>query len=252
MKRKRTLPPSDKGAPKWMVTYSDLMSLVLVFFILLFSMSQIDIIKFKAIAESFRQRQVLDFYPSVIPSENPSAQPQITTNDGNETNDSLLSSENEQDLLEQLLVEVQQYLEDNGLSDVAVATRTERGVVLVLQEKVLFRTGEADIIPSAYPFLNKVGTLLKKIPNVVKVEGHTDNRPISTAKYPSNWELSTARASSVIRFLIKQNHLDPKRFMAVGYGDTRPIAPNDGPENWQKNRRVEIIISDPSYNENEP
>jgi chemotaxis protein MotB len=83
----------------------------------------------------------------------------------------------------------------------------------------------------------------------VKVEGHTDNRPIGTYRFPSNWELSSARASSVIRYIIQTENLDPKRFIAVGYGDTRPIAPNDTRENLQKNRRVEVIITDPAYEE---
>lgn len=92
--------------------------------------------------------------------------------------------------------------------------------------------------------------LLAKLPNLVKIEGHTDNRPISTEKYPSNWELSAARASSVIRYLIEEHSLDPERFVAVGYGDTRPIVQNSSNENYQKNRRVEIVISDRSMRKN--
>lgn len=85
----------------------------------------------------------------------------------------------------------------------------------------------------------------------MKVEGHTDNRPIHNAKYPSNWELSSARASSVIRYFIDIHHMAPERFIATGYSDTRPVAPNDGPENWEKNRRVEIVIMDPAYDDKE-
>ncbi|MFP3471258.1 OmpA family protein, partial [Micrococcus sp. SIMBA_144] len=98
-------------------------------------------------------------------------------------------------------------------------------------------SGEATVLEDAYPFLNKVADLLAGIPNFVKVEGHTDNRPIDTYRFPSNWELSSARASSVIRYLTRTENLDPTRFIAVGYGDTRPIAPNDTSENLQKNRR---------------
>ncbi|KIL77808.1 Flagellar motor rotation protein MotB [Bacillus badius] len=90
---------------------------------------------------------------------------------------------------------------------------------------------------------------MKTIPNLVKVEGHTDNRPIKNAIYPSNWELSSARAGSVIRFFVDDVGLEPDRFIAVGYGDTRPLAPNTSKENMQKNRRVQIIISDPTYKE---
>ncbi|WP_299739332.1 flagellar motor protein MotS [Rossellomorea sp. y25] len=244
MKRRRQQASQPTGAPKWMVTFSDLITLILVFFILLFSMSQIDIVKFRAIADSFQQRQILEFYPSVIPFENPSAEPEMEMEKMQPQ-----SSEQADKELTQLLADIQSYLNENKLSDVVVATRTERGVVLVLQEQALFASGEATVLEDAYPFLNKVGDLLSRIPNFVKVEGHTDNRPIGTYRFPSNWELSSARASSVIRYIIQTENLDPKRFIAVGYGDTRPIAPNDTRENLQKNRRVEVIITDPAYEE---
>lgn len=237
-----------RGAPLWMVTYSDLVTLILVFFVLLFSMSQIDAVKFRAIAESFRDIHVLDFYPSVVPLDELPSDPALEIEDGKEQGEG--SGEGKEgDLgrtsLGQLLGEVQAFLDDNGLDDVIVATRSERGVIIVLPEKVLFPTGEATILPSAEPFLNKVGELLAGMPNMIKIEGHTDNRPISNFRYPSNWELSSARASSVIRYLIQTHRLDSDRFIAVGYGETRPIVPNDSPENWQKNRRVEILVAEP-------
>ncbi|NQD66041.1 flagellar motor protein MotB [Bacillus haikouensis] len=245
MRRKR---PSEQksNAPRWMVTFSDLITLILVFFILLFSMSQIDMVKFRAIADSFQQKQILEFYPSVIPLEESSGESEIRMNEDIEG-----SREQRDRDLQELLTEIQTYLKENKLSNIVVAERTERGVVLVLQEQALFESGEATILESSYPFLNKVGNLLSQIPNFVKVEGHTDNRPIATYRFPSNWELSSARASSVIRYLTGTENLDPKRFIAVGYGDTRPIAPNDTVENLQKNRRVEIIVSDPAYEDEE-
>ncbi|MCM3704844.1 MULTISPECIES: flagellar motor protein MotS [Cytobacillus] len=239
MRRRRRSPEPPKGAPRWMVTFSDLVTLILVFFILLFSMSQIDLMKFQAISDSFRDRQVLDFQQSIIPAEN---QEEMEENRGEDGAD-------RSDLLDELQMEIQSFLEENGLEEVIVANRTERGVVLVLQEQALFESGEASLIDSSYSFLDKVGTLLANMPNLVKVEGHTDDRPITTYRYPSNWELSAARASTVIRYLTEGHKLDSHRFMAVGYGETRPIVPNSGPENWEKNRRVEIIISDPKFNE---
>ncbi|MBM7621347.1 chemotaxis protein MotB [Bacillus tianshenii] len=244
-KRKSSKAP---GAPLWMVTFSDLFMLVLVFFILLFSMSQIDLVKFKAVAESFKETNILDYYPSAVPFDHPTDFTVETESTNNKEEDQTNPQESEQ-TLEELLHEVQKFLEENDLEDVVLANRTERGIVLVLEEKVLYETAEARILPTAYPFLDKVGTLLTKIPNLVKVEGHTDNRPISTEKFPSNWELSAARASSVIRYLVAEHDLDSERFVAVGYGDTRPIVPNTSTENFQKNRRVEIVISDPQYEE---
>ncbi|SES35322.1 flagellar motor protein MotS [Salipaludibacillus aurantiacus] len=246
----------DKGAPKWMVTFSDMMTLILVFFILLFSMSVVDANKFRAIADSFQDRAVFDFYPSLIPFENPAEDRDVKIDPYEEEGESSDSSteldgEEMNEQLDLLLEEVEDYLETNDLQHEITVSRDDRGVVLVLQEQALFKTARADIIKDAEPFLEKVGTLLNGIPNMVKVEGHTDSRPINTVQYPSNWELSGARASSVIRFLISDKELEPRRFLAVGYGDTRPVAPNTSADNLQKNRRVVIVISDPAYENSE-
>lgn len=223
-----------KGAPLWMVTYSDLVTLVLVFFILLFSMSQVDMIKFKAVSESFSQAGIFQSSSSILPDN------------GRES----VADETEREVqhsLDSLVQEVQSYLHSNGLEDVITANRNERGVVLVLQEQVLFETGEAELIADSFDFLETLGVMLKGMPNLIRVEGHTDNRPIATYRYPSNWELSSARASSVIRYLVEHNQIEASRFTAVGYGETRPIVANDSEENWKKNRRVEVIILDPDY-----
>lgn len=250
----------DKGSPKWMVTFADMMTLLLVFFILLFSMSQIDLVKFEAVAESFRNRMVFDSFPSTLKMDNPTensehrvenegsddyknnlSDSETDIPDNNEqTNSDLL--DDSQDTLDELLAEIEAFLKENNLQNAITANRTEQGVVLVLQEQVLFDSAQAEIKSSGKPFLDKVGLLLKNIPNNVRVEGHTDNRPIATLQYPSNWELSGARASSVIRNIIASNELTESRFMAVGFGDTKPIVENNSEANWSRNRRVEIVI----------
>ncbi|KHF39653.1 flagellar motor protein MotS [Halalkalibacter okhensis] len=241
----------EKGAPKWMVTFSDLMTLILVFFILLFSMSVVDAQKFRAIADSFNQRQIFEYMPSAIEFDNPSDERMEEIKDPFDEEEFDVESESDASnaAMDELLKEVNEFLEENELTELISATRDDRGVVLVLQERTLFETAEAELLPEAEPFLSKVGTLLRAIPNSVKVEGHTDSRPISTYRYPSNWELSGARASSVIRFLIETHNLEPDRFIATGYGDTRPVVPNTTVENLQLNRRVVIVISDPTHDD---
>ncbi|HLS20904.1 MAG TPA: flagellar motor protein MotS [Bacillota bacterium] len=249
MRRRRRRRSNEGGAPKWMVTYSDMVTLILVFFVLLFSMSQIDLVKFQAVTDSFRSRGVLDFFPSTVPGEYPSEHSDLQRDSdpgGLNTTKPLpyLEEEDEEgkeDSLQQLIGDVERFLDENDLTDVISANRTERGVVLVLQERILFDSGEAVILESGKPFLNKIGELLQDMPNHVKVEGHTDSRPISNYRYPSNWELSGARAGSVTRYLIEQNDFNEERFSIAGYGDTRPAVTNT-PENWYKNRRVEIVI----------
>ncbi|TFJ92574.1 flagellar motor protein MotS [Lentibacillus salicampi] len=253
MKRRQVRQENRSGAPKWMVTYSDMVTLILVFFILLFSVSQIDMVKFDAISESFKNRMIFDFYPSPVPMENPTenTSDQESGKNSNEfenptqlenMNDRDDETEDDQDALDELMEQVERYLQEHNLTNVISASRTDQGVVLVLQESILFETGEADILDSGKPFLDKIGKLLTNIPNYVKVEGHTDDRPISNYKFPSNWELSGARASSVIRYLINENDFDESRFTSVGYGDTKPIAPNTSETNWRQNRRVEMVI----------
>lgn len=138
----------DKGAPKWMVTFSDLFMLVLVFFILLFSMSQIDLVKFKAVAESFKQVNFLDYHPSAVPFEHPTdfSVETETTNNQKEETVSMDAAESEKKLQE-LLSEVQDFLEANDLEDVVVANRTERGIVLVLEEKCFLRQRKQEFFP---------------------------------------------------------------------------------------------------------
>lgn len=259
MKRRSIKRKKDTGgAPKWMTTYSDMITLILVFFILLFSMSQIDLEKFEAISESFRDRMIFDFQPTSIDMENSSSHSNVeemgkhfhelktseALNDEDDEDEKDDKKDRDGDELDKLMEEIEAYLDENDLNDVISASRTERGVVLVLEESLLFDTAEADILEDGKPFLNKIGELLSEIPNQVEVEGHTDDRSIDTSRYPSNWELSGARASGVIRFLLDKNDFDDARFTATGYGDTRPTVDNDSPENWRKNRRVEIVIQD--------
>ncbi len=257
MKRRSRKNKKDTGAPKWMVTFSDMVTLILVFFILLFSMSQIDQVKFEAVSESFRNRMILDFFPSSIPLDHPT-ESSIHEQSGkdvyelsNPSKKQSVDGEENEDALSALMRDVDDFLEENDLNSIITANRTERGVVLVLQERVLFDSGEAEILPSGEPFLNKIGTLLGNMPNHVKVEGHTDSRPIASYRYPSNWELSGARAGSVIRYLIHEHDLEEARFSVAGYGDTRPVVPNDSVVNWSKNRRVEIVILEDEYTDME-
>lgn len=239
-----------------MVTFSDLMTLILVFFILLFAMSEIDLIKFKSFAESYQTRAIFDNQSNVVEmiNPNPSSSGEQESNDDSTSNPIFYSREeikqNKEDLKEMIKV-IEVFLRENELGELITATRDERGIVLVLQERILFRSGEAEILQDARPFLNKIGQILATIPNLVKVEGHTDNVPISTYRYPSNWELSTARASAVIRNFIERNNLDPIRFTSVGYGEYRPEDTNETLEGRQNNRRVVIVISELDINQEE-
>ncbi|MGV6970894.1 flagellar motor protein MotS [Bacillus halotolerans] len=218
---------NNQSSSGWMVTFTDLVTLILVFFILLFSMSQIDLQKFKAAVNS-------------IQKEGSGLQPEQTAIDQKDTPSAdAKKQENQQD---QLLQKVNTYIQEHQLKAKMTAKRDERGVVLVLQEAVLFDSGEAKVLENAETLLHQIAVLLQTIPNDIQVEGHTDSRNISTYRYPSNWELSAARASGVIQYFTSKEKLPSKRFIAVGYADTKPVKDNKTNEHMKENRRVEIVI----------
>ena len=259
MRRRRNR--NSESGYNWLVTYSDMVTLILVFFVFLFSISQVDQEKFEAISQSFQARGFLDFLPSIVPGEEqyPSKVPGSGGKGSGGDSEDLFPSlpveeeedENEEELealreemkaLEALKEEVDRFLEENELRDFITATRTSKGVELVLQDNIFFDPGQAVILDEGLPFLEMVGSLLSRIDNEVRIEGHTDSRPMNSYRYPSNWELSGARASVIVRFFVEEMELEETRFQIAGYGETRPIVPNDSEENMAKNRRVEIVI----------
>jgi len=120
---------------------------------------------------------------------------------------------------------------------------SNQGTHITFEDFLLFSFGKADINPGGLAFLEKMAALIQKIPYPVRVEGHTDNVPIHTVRYPSNWELSIARAVSVVKYFAESGRINPQRLSAVGDGQTRPLVPNDSPANRTRNRRVEIVLA---------
>lgn len=243
--RRRKVNNESKGSPLWMATFSDLMTLLLVFFILLFAFSEIDATKFRMIANSFKG--IFDDQSTFI-LENPVSSPieldkppfGEDEKDENKTKD---KEENEP--LDELLTKIKKYLADYDLEGQILATREDRGVVLVLQENILFDSGRAVVKQQARPFLNKVADLIETLPNQVEVEGHTDSRRIiQPNQYISNWNLAGDRASNVVNYFIKEHLIPNKRFKIAGYADTQSIASNSTVEGRLKNRRVVIVILD--------
>ena len=135
--------------------------------------------------------------------------------------------------------------------DKITVQQTEEGAVIRFSDEVLFRKGSAKLRPEAFDILRSVGIkLLEKNPKSIEVEGHTDSTPIRSRQFPSNWELSSARATSVVKFLISIVNIDPSKLQATGHGEFKPIAPNNTRSNMAKNRRVEVVVTDRSYSTN--
>lgn len=229
-----------------MITYSDMVTLLLTFFVLLYSMSAIDIGRFQKIMNSIQLsflgytgvlektseledlEEIDNLQPGEIP-ENLSAEEMVMLEKVRQA--------------EEIMVKVEEFLNEAALDEGVEVRIEERGVVMELPDKIFFEIGQADLKPEARMVLDKLADLFQGLDNRVIIEGHTCDLPIRTERFPSNWELSVGRSVAVTRYLVDQQGLSPERFIATGYGEYQPLVPNDSPTNRAKNRRVTVVIS---------
>ncbi|AQZ95018.1 flagellar motor protein MotB [Halopseudomonas phragmitis] len=265
------LPPEEEktGVPPWVVTFADLMSLLMCFFVLLLSFSEIDAQRFKQIAGELSkafgvQREVpaleipmgtspiFDKFSPGIPEPTPvDSVRQQTTEQAPQLE--TLRAELEAGLQSQVSDVTRQQLEitQQALAQLLSHEITEgrlqleqdrQRLVIRVEEKGSFPSGSADMTPAFLDMLDRVADVLARVPGEITIEGHTDNIPISTARFQSNWDLSAARASSVANALLYSQAVNPERLRVQGYAETRPRTSNDSADNRALNRRVEIII----------
>jgi chemotaxis protein MotB len=168
--------------------------------------------------------------------------PSVQDSEDGKGNVNLKINANNESETEKIHKKVKEFVKENGLEAKISIKEDVRGVIIELQEKILFDSGQAVIKSGSLPLLNKITDLLGQFPNEIIVEGHTDNVPINRGYYQTNWELSADRAVKVTRYLTEKQSLTPGRIQAVGCGEFRPIASNNSPEGRQKNRRVNILI----------
>ncbi len=234
MRRRKTDDDGQAGSPPWITSYADMTQLLLTFFVLLFAFSSIDAIKFRQAVISLQGALgVLSGGPQILsPGELPVPKPPGEAR----------PSGTDEITLEGIRAEVLSFLERRELSDEVHLELTERGLVVSFMDRVLFELGRADLAAEPQRVLSDVASILAKIPNDIRIEGHTCDLPIQTPKFPSNWELSTARACAVLRYFIESAGLAPERFTAMGYGQFKPKAPNTSEANRALNRRVDIVI----------
>jgi chemotaxis protein MotB len=217
-----------RGAPAWMVTFGDMMTLLLCFFVLLLSFSNLESERFKIVAGYIREAfgvQIQRHYTE-IPA-----------------GDTVVTVEMEQKSVEGALLqkELVYVLQNLDLDAMGKAELEKEGVRLRLDGALLFSPGQAELRVQAHEFLRYVAGIIKKKQLEAVVEGHTDNQPIGSSRFPSNWELSAARASAVVRYFISQG-IDGASLQAIGFADTRPRTENYTTEGRRKNRRVEILL----------
>ena len=243
--RKRLEPPQEEGSPAWMNTYGDMVTLLLTFFVLLFSFSTIDAKKWKAVVQAFTGRTDYDgptatldpdFDPAdiVFPvaTPEPSATPEA---DG----------ANMEKRFNELYQKVRNHIMLNGLDFALNVTKDDDLIIIRITDTALFDSGQENIRPEALNLLDSIVSLFDEYDEAIQgiqIEGHTDNVPIRSARFKSNWELSTSRAVSVVQYCIENSSLSPMKYAASGYGEYHPIADNDTEEGKAKNRRVDFVI----------
>jgi chemotaxis protein MotB len=217
-----------------MTTFSDMVTLLLTFFILLYSTSNVDAKKFEKASNSLQsvfsgtiQSGVLDGGASISQ--------EVT---GDELSDLSGIDENTKEMYDQ----VKGYVDEQGLEAVVSVSANRDGVFVDIKELILFEPGEASIKPEGKQILDHLEGLFLQFENRIVVEGHTDNVPTGTSEYPTNWELSTDRAVNVVRYLSEVKKIPETRLAAIGYGEFRPMAANDTAANRALNRRVNLLI----------
>lgn len=238
MSRRKKSGGEEIRGDEWLATFSDTITLLLTFFVLLYSFSTVDNEKLKQIATSLQ---------SVLTGQSSDSILEFDTNFGEvpvvgETSEDAVAPIDKGKETQEMLQKVKAFVEKNNLSSVVDIVQDSRGIGIQLRDSVIFESGSSSIIENSKPILDKINGLLVTLPNEINVEGHTDNIPIKNFKFESNWELSTARAGSVLRYFVEVHGQNPSRFKASGYGEYKPIAPNDTPEHRAMNRRVHILI----------
>ena len=260
--------PAEAGAPMWMVTFADLSTLLLCFFVLLLSFSEMDVAKFKQLAGSMRQAfgvqadikaKQIPKGTSIIAREFSPGEPAPTalnqvrqfTIDSTKNTLKFTDPAEFEKLKDKMEREEQAKAESNRIAE-GLREEIDQGKVIVravgsttvihILERGSFELGGADIQPGFYPVLRKIRRLLIDTDGIIRVAGHTDSLPIRTLQYPSNWALSSARAVSVAHVLMKNNALLPERFVVAGHADTKPIGDNSTPEGRALNRRIDVTL----------
>lgn len=236
-KRKKTDNGGMRG-DEWLNTYSDCITLLLTFFILLYSMSTVDEAKLRQLSKAFNEIMVGKVGDSVLKYNLYNGEVPVIggEEEGELEGDVIVPSSHS------MYDEIKRFSVANNLDEVVEITEDERGIILQLKDSILFESGKSNLKSDSKEILNKLSNLIKEMPNSIVIEGHTDNVPINTSEYKNNWELSTARSLSVVEYFISDKGLNPSRFSASGYGEYKPLVSNTTIENKSKNRRVNILI----------
>ena len=233
MLRKGHLEEKHENQERWLLTYADLITLLLVFFVVMYSISKADERKFSKLNASLQRA----FNVIVLEGQDKTA---VAGQDGPAVGSSLI------DDFIGVRTDILKLADEMGAQNNVSVTIQKEGIAISLSGNLLFDSGRADLKPESVKILDRIAQRLKNMPNEIRVEGHTDNIPVDSEMYPTNWELSVARATVVTRYLTEVDGVPSQRLSAQGYGEFKPIVNNDTRENRARNRRVDILIIYPN------
>lgn len=238
MARHKHGPPHEEHADEtWLVPYSDLLTLLLALFIVLFASSQVDAKKFAEVAGAMQAAFANPFTSA------PGGQYSMKPPGGAQPQQEMSAVQLEMSQLAAVKAQLDNYIKEKQLNGQLDTVITDQGLVVRIRDQAFFASGSAALYPEAQEVARKMAEVLMQIPQQVVISGHTDNMPINTGEFPSNWDLSSKRALNVMKYMLYNNsELNPERFSAIGYGEYRPLGPNTTEEGRAKNRRVEVLI----------
>lgn len=245
-------PEKHVNHERWLVSYADFITLLFAVFVVLYAMGQSDKKKVEEVMQSLKESfgmvnagataPKVNVIPSKALSVIPSLKPEMSIAPSGRQRSGLTKSHAEEKDFRQIKASVEAYLIKQGAQNKVALEITRRGLIVSLKEAGFFNSGQANIKPEAYDLINTISEVMTQYNNPLRVEGHTDNVPINSAQFPSNWELSTARATNGLKYLLKNFDVDPDKISATGYAEFRPIADNATSEGRAKNRRVDLVM----------
>lgn len=256
-KRRNKQHDDEEMDESWLLPYADILTLLLALFIVLYSMSSVDAKKFEELSQAFNsvfsgEKGILESgeaVPPEIPDENippvPKKEDEASREEEDELEEDKLGSEQKAEVeeLEKIQARIDQYILHKALSNRFETSLTKQGLLITIRDNVLFDSGSADVRTGNHETATELSELLlMDTPREVVINGHTDDIPISTAFYSSNWELSVSRAVNFMKLILKNENLDPQQFSAKGSGEFQPIVSNETAEGRTENRRVEILV----------
>lgn len=217
---------------RWLVSYADFITLLFAFFTSMYAISSVNEGKFRIMSESL----AIAFNPSMYTSTRVQEGPKFVKEQRSHVADEFkpMSANNYQ--------KVQAALKDLEVDKKLTLIADENKITIRISESMLFEPGTDRIMKEALPVIDEVAAVLSELPNSIRIEGHTDNVPVNTERFPTNWDLSSARAISLLKYLINEHRYEPRKLSALGFGEYRPIDTNDTPSGRFKNRRVDIMI----------